>query len=318
MSNTPPSPDSNPSEKSSPLEKASKEGTERDLWDFDSDDGEASDTSKPVKQVVPGALPTRKVAESPIQSRKPTERHINPPEVEEVEPTKPAPAEKNAEKAAAPEPESVSAGTSESAEKTPEITTPATEEAPPGESSTSWTSVAATLSKAEKIGISALVVILALGATLSVLHFSNKVPTKSVLGEGLDLPIEGTLVKVTTLKSYWREPVTTGDEPDVVRRGTKLIPVVRISAEAKSAVIRVLFRNEDGSVIGDPINRTIKGKTDLRIPATAGFDDIGMHAAYRTGESPPWIVQILEASEIGLSIDKFKLLLEAEISTDIR
>ena len=93
--------------------------------------------------------------------------------------------------------------------------------------------------------------------------------------------------------------------------------MLKISAEAKSAAIRVLFRNEDGSVIGDPINRTIKGKSEFRIPATAGFDDIGMHAAYRTGESLPWIIQILEASESGLSIDKFKLVLETEISTDI-
>ncbi|MBG7608811.1 MAG: hypothetical protein IZT59_12400 [Verrucomicrobia bacterium] len=343
MSNDSPSPDSNLPKKSSSVGKSRIEGTELDLWDFDSEEEEPPNSPKPNKKAEPSTIPSRRVTESPIQSKKPTERHIDPPNVSEDEPPTSAPAKKKtaAKKTATkqvsaskPDPDQVP--TSEEKQDSPTEAAPETKpkktkaagddesnsnspapEHIPNDSPNSWKSIIATLSKAEKIGISALVVILVLGATLSILHFSNKVPTRSILGENLDLPVEGKLVKVTELSTYWRKPITTGGDTEVVRRGTKLIPVLKISAEAKSAAIRVLFRNEDGSVIGDPINRTIKGKSEFRIPATAGFDDIGMHAAYRTGESPPWIIQILEASESGLSIEKFKLVLETEISTDI-
>ncbi len=322
MSKPPSSSDSNSPKKPSSPASPSEKGTERDLWDFDSDDDAAASQTAPESEEEtesasgPVNIPTRRVTDSPIRSKKPAERHIDPPTVEEDEPPKPAPAKKKA--STIQEAESEPAETPEEEQDSPETSDSPAEEIATSSGPTTWKTIAASLTKAEKIGISALIAILAVGATLSILHFSNKVPTKSILGESLDLPIEGDLVEVTALETYWREPVTTGDDPDVVRRGTKLIPILKISANAKSAVIRVLFRNEEGSVIGDPINRPIKGTTELRIPATAGFEDIGMHAAYRTGESPPWIVQILEASESGLSIDKFDLVLETEISTDVR
>ena len=320
MSKLPSSSDSNSPKKPSFSGNTPKEGTEHDLWDFDSDDDHAGSQVAPDPEektepaTEPVSLPSRRVTDSPILSKKPTERHIDPPTVEEDEPLEPAPAKKEVSAKTESEP----AETSGKEQDSPDDSESQVEENTPSNAPTSWKTIAATLTKAEKIGISALIAIFAVGATLSILHFSNRVPIKSILGENLDFPIEGKHVNVTALDTYWREPVTTGDDPDVVRRGTKLIPVLKISAGAKSAVIRVLFRNEDGSIIGDPINRTIKGKTELLISATAGFDDIGMHAAYRTGESPPWIVQILEASESGLSIDKFDLVLETEISTDVR
>ena len=150
------------------------------------------------------------------------------------------------------------------------------------------------------------------------MHFANGVPTRPVITEGLDLPTSGDLVTINSLSTYWREPVTTGEDSDVVRRGTKLIPVVNLGLEGKPSVIRVFFRNENGIVIGDGITRSVNGPAEIKIAATAGFDDIGMHAAYRTGESPPWIVQVFEAKNPNAPREKFKLLLETEISTDIR
>lgn len=317
MSKDSPAPDSNPSKKVPSSGGKPTKGTEVDLWDFDSEDSPAPAPKTIDKKSEAPAIPSRRTSESLIQSKKPTERHIDPPAsepfvetspTEEAQPKKGFTGTKPRTQKPAPTPKPTEYDDSETETEIPSKEKP----------SNPLQAFLSSLSKTEKIGISALLAILALGATLSILHFSNRVPIRSMLSEDLDLPLEGKIVIVTALSTYWREPVSTGDQPDVVRRGTKLIPVVKLSVEAKSASIRVLFRNEDGTVVGDPINRTIDGKTDLLIPATAGFDDIGMHAAYRTGESPPWTIQILEAKNSGASIDKFHEILETEISTDIR
>jgi hypothetical protein len=43
-----------------------------------------------------------------------------------------------------------------------------------------------------------------------------------------------------------------------------------------------------------------------------------MHAAYRTGGSDPWIVEILEGPDRAAAREKFKKVLETEISSDMR
>ena len=338
MSNDSPDhdPDQTPKVPSSGMK--SVKGTELDLWDFDSDDIEPKETKKPEKQIPSRSLPTKRVVDSPIRSKIPIERQIDPPAPEKITviPVDPAidqEAEEKSAKADAPVPakdETVPVKVAEPAPPEKEKTeaekkisdSPESTDKPSDESAIETleppSSFVGGLSKAEKLVILALIGILALGAILTVMHFSSRVPTRSILSEKPDLPAVGKLVTITDIGSFWREPITTGDERDIVRRGTKLIPVVRLKLEAKSAVIRVFFRNEDGNVIGDPINRLIEGNAEVSIPATAGFDDIGMHAAYRTGESMPWTVQILEAKDSSLSIDKFNLVLEAEISTDIR
>lgn len=290
MSNASGPSDSMPPDKSPAPPRGTTDGTELDLWELDSDAGNVSQSSDPTKNADPAVFPTRMEEERPILSTTSPERQIDPLE-------QPSEREK-AMMGADPAEASVQETTA----------TPFR----------NWRSVFRSLSMAEKIAIAALIAILALATTLFILHFSNEIPTKSVLREELALPIEGKFVKVTALETFWREPVLTGQAPEVVRRGTSLIPVVMLQLEAGTAAIRVLFRDGEGTVIGDPINRTIKGKTELRIPATAGFDDIGMHAAYRTGGSLPWTVHILEAKESGLSGDQFHQVLQTEISPDIR
>lgn len=173
-------------------------------------------------------------------------------------------------------------------------------------------------SKVEKISLLALAAVLLIAGILSIVHFSNRVPTKSTITEEIDFPVAGDKVTITTAETYWREP-KRGENADVVRRGTKLIPILRISLETKkSAAIRIFFRNDKGEVIGDAITRVISGKKELNIPATAGFDDIGMHAAYRTGGSPPWFVQVYEGPNANASREQFKKVLDTEISTDRR
>ena len=100
-----------------------------------------------------------------------------------------------------------------------------------------------------------------------------------MIAEDLDLPIEGKLVEVSSVETYWREPITEDENADVVRRGVKLIPIVRLGIESTSSnlgAIRVLFRDSDGIVIGDNISRSIVNKGSLEISSTDGFSDLGM------------------------------------------
>lgn len=173
------------------------------------------------------------------------------------------------------------------------------------------------LSPVEKIAISSLFAALALGATLTIIHFTNKVPTRPSVAEKTEYPVKGNIVEIMSASTFWRAPVTTGENADVVRRGTKLIPVLKLNLNSKSAAIRILFRNEDGLVIGDGVTRSVSGETEVSIAATAGFDDVGMHTAYRTGDSRPWVVQVFEAPDAKAPREKFRMILETEISPQI-
>ena len=103
-----------------------------------------------------------------------------------------------------------------------------------------------------------------------------------------------------------------------MRRGTAFIPVLRLSLHSEPCAIRIFFRDQDGVVVGDAINRLVSGDQDIEIPATAGFDDIGMHAAYRTGEQLPWTVHILEGPSRSADRKDFRKILETQVSTDVR
>ncbi len=163
-----------------------------------------------------------------------------------------------------------------------------------------------------------MIAILAIGAGLTLRHFSDRVPTQALIDPPLELPIQGELLTATDVSTFWREPILTGENRDTVRRGTQLIPVLEIALEGKPAAVRVFFRNEEGLVVGDGITRSVSGEGRLTIPATAGFDDVGMHAAYRTDETMPWIVQVFEAPRPNAASDEFRKLLETKVSTDIR
>ncbi len=172
----------------------------------------------------------------------------------------------------------------------------------------------------EKIAIAVLVIGLALAAIFSVQHFRNRVTIKPWLGSDLVLPVAGEIISIRTLETYWRKPNEGGDNPDIVRRGTVLLPVVSFttSGGSGSGALRILFRNDEGLIVGDPITRTVTPGETLEIPATAGFEDSGAHAAYRIGGTPPWTVQILEAKDRHASRESFQLILDTEISATLK
>ena len=174
------------------------------------------------------------------------------------------------------------------------------------------------LSKIEKIAILLLCFILLLGAALTLIHFSSRIPTRSLIAEKIDFPVSGKIVTITAASTYWRKPITSGDNADVVRRNTQLIPVVKLSLSSKTGAIRVFFRNEEGLLVGDVITRSVAGDSEITVIATAGFDDLGMHTAYRTGSGKRWRAQVFEAHSATASREDFSMVLEMEIDTQIR
>lgn len=283
-------------------------GTESDFWDLDSKAVQPDDSDPPVSlsgQAAPdpslpefletsGSLPDTQDQSSPddeiarpVPIPDPTPEPVkNPPSYPEI--------------------------TSES--PTPGLTSPG--DLPPAPDP-SRKHFFASLSTLEKIAVFSLLAALIIGIVMAFSYFNRIVPTRSLVGEKIDYPVSGEFLTVNSTSTYWRAPRTDGDSPDTVRRGTRLIPVLKISIDAKSSAIRVLFRDQDKKVVGDGITRLVSGNMDLEIPATAGFDDTGMHAAYRTGESPPWTFQILEGPGLAADRAAFKKVLETEISTDV-
>ncbi len=333
-------------------EKSGKDAVEFDLWDLDSAGGEA-----PGDDDGGESIPSRRPKQTSLRSKVPTSRTINAPVIreetaeesvtelspatEEVDPVaalaskitrrdpviRSARAERSdlddlddtpAPPVAIPEskphvvatPSIVLAETKADEEKADETA----EASPPLSRKPTFLG---SLTTVEKIGLVGLLAILAIAAALTLHHF-NRVPTRELIEAPLDLPIQGQLLTATEVKTFWREPILSGEKPDTVRRGTQLIPVLELSLDGKPAAVRVFFRNDEGLVVGDGITRSVSGEGTLEIPATAGFDDVGMHAAYRTGESIPWVVEVFEAPNPNVPSDKFQKLFETKISTDIR
>lgn len=174
------------------------------------------------------------------------------------------------------------------------------------------------LTKVERIGLISLVALLLVGAATVLMFSLNRLPSEPEKAGANDFPVQGKLITVNSAVSYWRVPITEGSDQDTFRRGTELLPVLELSLTGGPAGIRVLFRNDEREVVGDAVTRTVRGGGTLKIPATAGFDDLGMHAAYRTGESKPWTIEVSEAPAEDAPSNAFRKLFEMNIATDRR
>ncbi len=150
------------------------------------------------------------------------------------------------------------------------------------------------LSRVERVGLFSLLAVLAVFAVVILTFALSRLPTRSAFPPAINFPIEGKHVSVVSAQTYWRAPVIDGPKPDTVRRGTALMPVIEMKLGAATGTIRVLFRNDAGQPIGDNLTRVANSNETLVIHATAGFDDPGMHAAYRTDKSSAWKVEVFE------------------------
>ena len=174
------------------------------------------------------------------------------------------------------------------------------------------------LSKVERIGMAALLGMLLVGGGVVYFKTIHHLPSGSGRLEENDLPVKGEHLTIASAGSYWRAPIAEGAHAETFRRGTQLVPVISLTVKGGPAAIRVIFRNSDGAVIGDAVTRAIQAGTSLEVAATAGFEDVGMHAAYRTGQSKPWRVQVYEAPSENSPGPAFKKLFEMNVSTDRR
>lgn len=174
------------------------------------------------------------------------------------------------------------------------------------------------LSKVERIGLAALLGVLLIGGGVVYFKTIHGLPTGSGRLRENEFPVKGAHLTIVSADTYWRAPITEGTNAETVRRGTQLVPVIDLTVKGGPAAVRVFFRNSDGDVIGDAVTRTLQEGTPLEVAATAGFEDVGMHAAYRTGQSKQWIVQVYEAPSENSPGPAFKKVFEMNVSTDRR
>lgn len=174
------------------------------------------------------------------------------------------------------------------------------------------------LSKVEWIGLSALCAILLVGAVVVFLNSIHRLPAGAERLTAGDFPVEGRHLTILSAESFWRAPVSEGKDAETFRRGTQLLPVVELTSSGSPGAVRVIFRDEDGRGQGDVLTRAIQPGVPLQIAATAGFEDVGMHAAYRTGQNEPWTIEVLEGPSESAPNADFQKLFEIDISTDRR
>ncbi|MGD7651909.1 MAG: hypothetical protein ACQCXQ_01755, partial [Verrucomicrobiales bacterium] len=170
------------------------------------------------------------------------------------------------------------------------------------------------LSHVEKIGLIVLAVVLLVGGAGGLLVSLNRLPKETNKVSRNDFPIKGMHLSVDSAVSYWRAPTLD----DACQIGTELLPVLEVTMGEGKGAIRVQFRNEDREIIGDVRILRVSKSGLMSIPATAGFEDLGMHAAYRTGESDPWTILVSEGPDVGAESSEFTKLFEMSISTDRR
>ena len=170
------------------------------------------------------------------------------------------------------------------------------------------------LSPLERIGLVTLLALLCVAGAVGYFLTIHRLPIESELTKALDLPIQGKHLTLLAATSYWRAPNPT----DTARRGTQLLPIFKLKSSGGPAAVRVFFRNNDGDLVGDAVTRSIQPDGELEVAATAGFDDVGLHAAYRTGPNQSWTIEVFEAPTENSAGPVFKPLLKMNVATDRR
>lgn len=174
-----------------------------------------------------------------------------------------------------------------------------------------WTSGFSWLEKASMLAVMVLVTGF---AVLLFFPAIGSLPDEKERARAEDFPKQGKHVIVKSALTYWREPIEEGPNADVFKRGTALLPAIDMEVEGGPAVLRILFRGEDGVVVGDSVTREVNGKQVVKIAGTEGFLELGLHAAYRTGQTKPWMVQVYEAKPGSGEIQDFVLIFEMDMS----
>lgn len=306
-----------------------KDTTEVDLWAFDDLDAASEAIPQPVEESATRGIPkVRKTGNAKAREAEADQ----PPKPTGVQESVKVDVSKNRGKIPAGTPGGHSkpggefddldqwvepAAPEATAKPAPEITPPVVEPAEvpsPVKNVPVAPDLKLSLSKFERIGLLTLLAVLVLGGIAVFLGTISRLPTGSDRTKANDFPIQGQHLAIASATTYWRAPKSA----ETVRRGTQLVPVLELTSTGSPAAIRVFFRNGDGEVVGDAVTRRIQAGSTLHIAATAGFDDVGMHAAYGTGRDKPWTIQVLEASSENAAGAEFKKLFETDVSQERR
>lgn len=178
--------------------------------------------------------------------------------------------------------------------------------------------ISAPMKGLEWVGLVVLAVLicaLAIGAYFWSIHL---LPNETPPWQKIAFPVKGERFEIKNATTYWRAPVLEGPDKDPIRRGTRLIPIVELELAGGPAALRLIFRDDEGRGVGDPIIRHVASSGKIALAATAGFEDPGMHAAYRTEELDPWSVEVSEAAGVDSPGSDFSQILKINLSPDLR
>jgi hypothetical protein len=178
----------------------------------------------------------------------------------------------------------------------------------------------------ERISLIGVAVFLIAVLGFGVKVFFNQIPTGKQGLEAPDFPVKGQLVTVKDASTFWRKPLRGGPNGDTARSDVMFIPVIDLSAEiGGEGALRVFFRNGDGRLVGDSVTRAFSGghfattgEPKIQIAATSGFKDLASYAAYDTGESVQWTIEVYEGSDPQAPLKSFRLLFKTPIEADRR
>ena len=314
MSDTPEKP-SSPNRSRPTLSGLAKDTLEDDLWELDDD------------FPTPAAAPAAKEAPLPVEDAPGT------PEDDAG-----TPAEPDGEETPAPEPTTAGAGTEDPAKESTSDPEPADttrvendsdEFSPPPSAATpvSLPKLSTLLPQArqERIGLTAMAVaIIAIGIWWLTSLFSDVTTTR--LGDDQpDLPAKGRFAEIDSAESFWRTPVTSGENRDRVRNDVVIVPVITLELnDATNGIIRVNFRDSEGNFIGDTVNRpfangvfTDSQSATVEFIATDGFKEISDYHSYRVG-TERWTAEVLEGPSEAAPGSEFKPLFTLPISPERR
>ena len=315
MSDTPEKP-SSPNRSRPTLSGLAKDTLEDDLWELDDD------------------FPTPAEALAAKETPLPADEVIDTPKDDAG-----TPAEPDVEEIPTAEPDSANAETEDTAKESASDTEPtdtargesdASDEFSPRPSAATQVSMPklSTLlpqARQERIGLIAMaVVVLGIGIWWLTSLFSDVTTTR--LGDDQpDLPAKGRFAEIDSAESFWRSPVTSGENRDRVRNDVVIVPVITLELDdATNGIIRVNFRDSEGNFIGDTVNRpfangvfTDSQSATVDFTATDGFKEISDYHSYRVGTGR-WTAEVLEGPSEAAPGSEFKPLFTLPISPERR
>ncbi len=184
------------------------------------------------------------------------------------------------------------------------------------------------LSRFEMLASLLFLVCLIYAGVWAVQSFRREVQAQPNPYQQPELPSNGSWAKVTSIKTFWRAPVTDGPNADTVRQDITMIPVASIAlgqCSSSRGAIRVIFYNDKGIIAGDTVTHpfenhqfTKSGTSEQTFSATTGFSSFGDQEAYRAHLVKPWTVRVYEGPDENATSSEYRLLFTAPVSTIVQ